>query len=293
MKKTIRFLAFVIVVLACLLVLGKYREELTVWWENAEFDIADIAAEALEEAKESVELNSGNYDIDEATMFSEEHPIWEGDMDKRQIVEATELPDALRITVSGCGLSVKESADDSIYIEGSGNYRMQGYVEENTLILSMVSKGELTKNMESAKVVLYLPKDWNYFDASITVGAGSVDVDTLSAATIAAEVGAGSLVMHNANTSDAKLSVGAGNLEYNGSVGQALEATVTAGMLDMSLEGDADDFNYEVNKIAGVIEIGDVVMKDKELSTEINNGASKTAGLQCTIGKIELSFTPM
>lgn len=295
MKRIKRLLFFALLLVAGVMVFKKYGpkfDDIAKWWENAEFDIVDIASDAITEVKKGMEQSSGNFDVDEATMFVEEYPIWEDALPMKKIADVSEVPDSVKITVSGCSLYVKESADGCVYVEGTGGYRLQSYVKDNILYMNVVSKGEITSANETVEATLYLPGKWNYFDTSISVGAGNVEMDKLSTASLNAEVGAGNLLLKDVVAAEVKLSVGAGNITFNGEVNKALEAEATAGMLGITLSGDVEDFNYDVSRVAGVIEIGDTSLKDTELSTTIDNGASKTASLKCAVGKIELSFTP-
>lgn len=300
MRKRVKELALVLV---CLVAMGALKpilkEELTDFDPSKISFNKEIFQEGLQSTKEflgnlgNMKLETGvNYDVEDAMTFVDTHEIWEDDLSKTYLTQG-ELPESMKVMVGGGNLIIEETSEEEIYIEAEGGFRLQGYVEAGQLTVSMVSKSVLTTDYESPEVRLYIPEDLNLFDVYIDAGAGDVYLNGVSAATMKAKVGAGTVVMEDMVISDADLSVAAGNMNLTGEVKGSVKAVLTAGKMHLQIDGKESDFDYRVSETAGSVLLdGEGVFTEDDKAAKIENGATKSMELYCTMGEIKVDFTP-
>ena len=253
--------------------------------------------EGLQSTKEflgnlgNMKLETGvNYDVEDAMTFVDSYEIWEDDLSKTYLTEG-DLPETMKVMVGGGSLIIEETTEEEIYVEAEGGFRLQGYVEDGQLTVSMVSKSVMSTDYDSPEVRLYIPENLNLFDVLIDAGAGEVRVNGLSAATMKAKVGAGTITMEDMVVSDTDLSVAAGSMNFSGEVRGPLKAILTAGKMNMQIGGEVTDFNYLVSETAGgVLLDGDSVFTEDDKAAKIDNGATKSMELYCTMGEIKVDF---
>ena len=239
-----------------------------------------------------MELETGvNLEVEDAMTFSERYEVWEDNLPKTYLTDG-ELPESMALLVGGGELYIEETDEEEIFIEAEGGFRLQGYVESGKLTVSLVSKSTLTTNRKSPKVYLYIPQNLNFFDIQIDVGAGELYIDGVSTATMTAKVGAGKTSMSDMVVSDADLSVAAGNMDFAGKIRGNAKCVLTAGKMNMQLDGEVTDYNYRVSETAGgVLLDGDSVYTEDDKAAQIDHGATKSIELYCTMGEIKVDFT--
>ena len=111
-------------------------------------------------------------------------------------------------------------------------------------------------------------------------------------ATMTAKVGAGKTSMSDMVVSDADLSVAAGNMDFAGKIRGNAKCVLTAGKMNMQLDGEVTDYNYRVSETAGgVLLDGDTVFTEDDKAAQIDHGATKSIELYCTMGEIKVDFT--
>jgi hypothetical protein len=62
------------------------------------------------------------------------------------------------------------------------------------------------------------------------------------------------------------------------------------GNITMQLEGEEEDFDYELDCVTGNLRIGDTEYSGLASSREVDNNAIKKMDLQCAMGNIEVEF---
>ena len=286
----------------CVYVAMSFRPYLReLWKEQPQEKIVldkNVWGDAKEKAKNFIsnlsemKIESGvNYNIEDATAFVETYEIWENSLEKTYLAKE-KLPESLRVTVGGGTLTIEPTTENAIYIEAEGGFRLQGFVEDGVLEIIMVSKSSFASDYEPAKVTLYLPEGLNFFKAEFGLGAGEILVNGLSAATLEIDVDAGAMEMTDVVALDADLYVSAGSMKFAGDVKKTLLTSITAGSIALEMEGSVNDFNYYASEVAGGIVLdGESVYTEEDEAAKIDNGATESMDLYCTMGEIKVDFT--
>lgn len=210
------------------------------------------------------------------------------------------------MSTSGCSkveLSVEAASVEivegktygSIYLTEAGEYiQCEQKVDDDTLEITVRRKGGI-KNISwedgRAHAVLVIPAGEMFHEMELSVGAGNINADTITANKLDLEAGAGSITIHSGNVYELNIDCAAGSVEYNGTVEQELEADCQAGSIELYLAGCKEDFNYKLEVSMGNIEIDGETYRSFETEKHFNNeGAVKKAELECEVGNIQILF---
>lgn len=252
------------------------------------------------------------FDPDDASIFDSSHTIWEGTFDKQMIWQGniTELT----LEVGGSMVDIEESGDGSIYIEGWNVGKLQAYVEAylpegGMLYVKSVRPANLWDEIKNSHITLYLPEDCSLDLVDVSLGAGQLQMEDLTVESMMASIGAGQLLMEDMVIGNLDVSLGAGELRVDGMEVQSLMASIGAGNMDfsgavnasaqiscsmgnvsMKLEGDKEDFDYQLDCVAGNMMIDGEVFAGAVVERTIDNGADKFMDIDCSMGNVEIDF---
>lgn len=248
----------------------------------------------------------GQYDDEHEVEFSDERHVFSGDVER--FCPGNNIRE-LEIDIGGCSFDTLASPDDKIYLEASGMYRFQGYVEDDTL--HVISVGRTPANVEDGMIHLYLPEGYRFHEVEAELGAGVMYFGDLYADSISLEVGAGEITVESARTLDLEVNVGAGNVNLFRvetdeldvevglgaftadavTIGREADVECAMGSVEMFLEGREQDFNYQLECAMGSIDLGPWSYTGLGQEKDINNGASRQIDLECSMGYINMQFT--
>ncbi len=197
------------------------------------------------------------------------------------------------ITISGLGKSSYYVKNGTLYIEGFlKTYGKTGWADDN-------------------EITVELPRGMELDQAEIEIGAGTLKIDDLLARSADIEIGAGEVVIEKADIRDYfTVEIGAGRLEtrnmkaenvelslnlgeclYQGEVGNNLDAQCNMGSMELLIEGEEEDYNYEIECAAGTIDMNGYSFDAVAAERNIDNGASGTFDISCNMGEIRIAFT--
>lgn len=252
------------------------------------------------------ELNSVDYDINDATNFSPDHEILTGEVEKYCIGENVQKLD---IQTGGSEFRVEASGDNSLYIEATNVGKLQTYMEEGTLIVRTTSGSQKWNDIKGDKITLYVPKDFHYSDICmelgagkmdvsglesdhivLKVGAGQIDAEQLTAQLLEANVGMGQINMTDITVQNLDAEVGAGGMTAKGTVKGDAGVKCSVGSLDLQLAGSETEFNYHLIGTMGNISLGGQDYSGVGMQRDIDNGAGKNLTAECAMGNITIRF---
>lgn len=252
------------------------------------------------------ELDSVDYDINDATNFSPEHEILTGQVDKYCIGENVQKLD---IQTGGSEFRVEASGDNSLYIEATNVGKLQTYMEEGTLIVRTTSGSQKWNDIKGDKITLYVPKDFHYSDICMELGAGKmnmsgldadhillkagagqINAEQLTAQVLEANVGIGQITMNNITVQNLDAEVGAGGMTVKGTVKGDAGVKCSMGSLDLRLAGNETDFNYHLIGTMGNISLAGQDYNGVGMQRDIDNGAGKSLTAECAMGSIAIRF---
>lgn len=218
----------------------------------------------------------------------------------------------LKIDMKAGKLEVAESDTEEIavYVE-SDNCDLSTELDEDTLkIIDNTSKKIITTY--NLHIIVYVPADANLDEIDINANAGEVDIttDSLNAATatlnvdagqltvdalhvekkLKVTVGAGEADINQVEADSASLDAGMGQISLDGKINGDIDADCGVGEIDLAIDGDEDDYNYDLSCGIGQISVGSLNYSALGNDKTISNGADKKLTLDCGIGAINVSF---
>lgn len=250
----------------------------------------------------------GSYNLDDASIFSDDYAVWKGDVEKQMICQGG--IEELNLEIGGSMVEIKQSDDENIYIEGKSVGKMQAYMEGGVLYVKAVRPANLMDEIKNSTITLYLPREDNALTMlDVSLGAGQLKLANLAVQNMAASIGAGQLLMEDMalgsldvslgagelRTQDVTVetltaSIGAGNMDFSGGIYSSAQITCSMGNVSMQLEGEKEDFNYQLNCVAGNMEIDGDSYAGAAVDQYIDNGAAKYMEIECSMGNVEVDF---
>ena len=208
----------------------------------------------------------------------------------------------LNIKINAADFSIK--AGDKFDIESnSDNFTVK--VKGSTLTISE-KKRIFYFNSYNAKLVLTVPKDYNFSKAAIETGAGRLNIEELITEKLSLELGAGEVdikklyasksadinggtgkvTIADSTLSKLDLDMGVGELNFTGELTGKCEIETGVGKADIKLTGNAQDYRIEIDKGLGKATIDGVEMQDGSIYGNGNTELELIGG----IGEIKLDF---
>jgi len=247
------------------------------------------------------------YDLDDVEIFNGGKEVLSGNISRMEL-EADKITD-FEISMGGGEFSIKNSGDEKFYLEAQNAEKLQVYTDDETLHLKAIRTKANDINMN---VILYIPKDLEYDEMKLELGAGIFKLDeAIEVEDFEGEVGAGQMLVENLICDNLKVSVGAGeflssnlvvkkeakweigagHIQVKGCLEGDLDVECSMGSVEFELQGKEEDFNYEIECLAGTVQIDDDKFSGVSEKRAISNGAAQEMNLECAMGEIEIDFT--
>lgn len=260
-------------------------------------------------------LNWGNDDWWEEQGWWEEHG-WSGNSENEysgtfsdiEIADGKDVRD-IDIKIGAAVLYIEESEDDMIRLEADTRGKIECYVEGEELKLNGI-KYPYKLNQSADVIYLYLPKGSIFENVKVEVGAGAVYGDGIKAQNMetetgagemeytkldiqeffGAEVGAGHLLIEDSVIGDGEFKAGMGAIEYDGKVLRDLDIDSDVGTISLSLSGQEQGQNYDLNCDVGTIMVGNTQYTHLFGDDYIDNNASALYEIDCSVGTVTIDF---
>jgi len=201
--------------------------------------------------------------------------------------------DSLNIIVGVGEFKVIPWEKNTFGVRITGIGRCRYYDDGSTLYLDGFdltgwrTTGNITRNN---KISLYVPDSIYYNDINISVGVGSLDITGLTARRLNSDSGVGSLNMSNMSVDRLTMINGIGESKFRGVVNGDVSVDTGVGSVSLRIEGNEDDFNYEISCSIGSVRVGNQSYSGLASVRSINNNADKNMRLYCAIGEISVRF---
>jgi len=163
------------------------------------------------------------------------------------------------------------------------------------------------KNQKS-EIVIYIPEKFKADDFNISLGAGTIEIDSVSGNNINFDVGAGKLQARELYSSKkANFTVGAGEIriDYASVYDTDIEAGVGSvkldgvikgdssidcgiGSVNLNLEGNEDYYNYYIDSGIGNVIINEDKYSFTDSTKKLSDNAKGEFDIQCGIGNVTI-----
>ncbi|MFT4105800.1 MAG: DUF4097 family beta strand repeat-containing protein [Lacrimispora sp.] len=150
-------------------------------------------------------------------------------------------------------------------------------------------------------ITIQIPE--NYHFSSVTLesshsrgfsgwkAAGSVmTAETISADKLRLETKAGVIKIGQAKAGRLEVESSAGSVEFTGRVDGDIYGECKAGSIQMELEGEKEDYNYDIECNVGEVNVAGESIAGLRSSKKKDNNAGKTMDLECSTGSIQVDF---
>lgn len=276
----------------------------------------------LEETGNAVENAIENISDGKLHLVFKDNKVLVGNDEYAQMVQINEdrsysAQDVKRLNlVLGAGVFTvkeKEVSDGNIEIHVQGVGECETFVKDQTLYVEGFQGIDIAvfghtefKN----EITIEIPANMTFEEVNVEVGAGIMDISSLEARELDAQIGAGELRLNNIVAGELSAEIGAGRMDaqnvtaqeaefsvsmgeciYNGIIKRELDAECDMGNMELMLEGNREDYNYEIECSAGNIEVDKSSWHALGMEKSINNGAAGTIDLTCNMGNITVSFS--
>ena len=247
------------------------------------------------------------YEIDDASMFSESYVVWKGDVERQMVAQGS--VGELNLEIGGSIIEIKDSPDGNIYVEGESVGKMQAYVEGDVLYIKSVRPANLADEIKNSSIILYLPEECSLRRLDLSLGAGQLKLKNRVVEDMEVSVGAGQLLLTDVTLNTLEVSLGAGelraqdvtvlsldasidmgNMDFTGAINESAEISCSMGNVNMDLEGNQEDFNFQLNCVAGNMEIDGERFSGAAMDRYIDNGAAKYMEINCSMGNVDIKF---
>ena len=259
-------------------------------------------------------IDFAGYEIDDASMFSESYAVWKGDVERQMVVNTRIMVvqgsvGELNLEIGGSMIEIKDSPDGNIYIEGESVGKMQAYVEGDVLYIKSVRPANLADEIKNSSIILYLPEECSLRRLDLSLGAGQLKLKNRVVEDMEVSVGAGQLLLTDVTLNTLEVSLGAGelraqdvtvlsldasidmgNMDFTGAINESAEISCSMGNVNMDLEGNQEDFNFQLNCVAGNMEIDGERFSGAAMDRYIDNGAAKYMEINCSMGNVDIKF---
>lgn len=268
------------------------------WMEDRGIYMRDGYVEGLKDFE--------GYDIEDASVFNKYHSVQNGDVS--YIFSGANVVN-MNLELGGCLFTMEESSDDTFYVEAENTGKFQTYEEGGTIYLKASKQTDLWNENKKCYITLYVPEDYSFSDITVDLGAGMVDLTSLSADSMTLNVGAGQITAEYLKADSVEITVGAGEMVVDDMDIENLNATVEAGhfsgsgrlsgngtakcsvgSLELDLEAEETDYDYAANCVAGSIDIGDSAYSGVSWEKVWSNGSGRLLDLECSMGQIAVTF---
>ncbi len=277
---------------------------------NSTADYPAAAKTGTVEKNSSNTNNADNDEISQAEDFFKEGKASDGYYEDDAVCDRNEIS-YISMDIGACELTVCEWDGNTYKIVGENTPGLKCYAQGNTLYLK--SSNNYFNPAKRHLVTLFVPEKVKLDNVMIDLGAGKgivtgikadeyeIDLGAgeiicrdIKAEDMNIDVGAGSASFKDCITDDLEMDIGAGSMTYEGDVNGNIYASCAMGSVEASINGDYQEYDYNIDVTAGNIEIlqqGDKLVSFEGLSSrKINNDAEKKMSLDCTMGSMSIRF---
>lgn len=266
-------------------------------------DILEGGQELMDDITDGYESFEG-YQIEDSSIFDKNYPTESGDVEHTIELSAADLS----VELGGCSLEILTAEDGICRVSTQNIGKLQVYQKGEELRIRGTRKAK--ENASQCKICLYLPEGYHWDEVDMELGAGSIYVESMDAGkldlevgagkldmnmviadSVEASVGAGEVILNGINVKRLELEVSMGSVSVNGTVSGNIDAECSMGNIDLYLTGFQEEFNYQLECMAGNIELeGQNYGKGITQTQKIDNGADKKIDLECSMGNILVNF---
>ena len=257
---------------------------------------------------DNLQLQNGTIDCD----FDNDYSTHSGTFTDDSAADASDIQD-LHVDMGGGTCTITVSKDNDFHVIGNSTGEYQYYTKSKTFYVTGFQQknvSNLSQVIKDNHIEIQIPKDFEFQDISIELGAGEMTIDSLICEkNISMEIGAGNVTVKELYAQDAEFEIGAGNLTvqngtievgsfevglgnliYAGNIEKDLSASCGMGNIELTLAENQKDHNYQLSCAMGNITVGRNDYSGAAFEQELDYDAKYTYTLDCAMGNIDVVF---
>lgn len=185
--------------------------------------------------------------------------------DSKVTVDIEEVPeDMLKY------LTVRRDGE-KLSIETEHNSRWETYMKNNT-------------GMITIEIPEYLQ------EASLSIGAGMMNVEEICAGELEIQVGAGTVNVDHFEASEMELTCGVGEAVIAGDASQKAKVECGIGSVTYYAAGSQSDYDYKLECGIGSLDVGENSYSGLAHEQSISNGTGREMEIECGLGNVTVTF---
>ena len=178
--------------------------------------------------------------------------------------------------------------------EGSAYQIFEEEGSLNVLLPSHWDHKNWTQELTEKEVIIYIPEFYNFEEIEIEQVAGHVQAEQLFAGELSLKVVSGNMGIGGGQVSELETECISGSLICLAAVGQSASVENISGFSKILLEGNKDNFDYEISQGSGKILLNEEQEENYGKNWDeksIDNGTGCQVNLDCVAGKIIVEYT--
>lgn len=227
---------------------------------------------------------------------------------------------SIEIDVDFGEVIIKQGNEFKIESKNIYNDEFESYMSGDTLVINHDNgswfeifnfRGNEDKHINgSPEITLYIPKDFHAEDLDISLGAGYMQIEKISADNVTIDagtgavnvqsvivleegyfsVGAGEIKVTDIQADNAEIDCGVGNIKMTGLITGESDVSCGVGKVVLDLKGDEKDYNYNVDCGLGSIKINDRSYRVSESAVVENDNARNEFNVDCGMGSVTINI---
>ena len=165
------------------------------------------------------------------------------------------------------------------------------YMDEDELKIVTKKRIVGVPGSRYGRLIIHIPKDYQFNEASLSLGRGFVHVSDIHAAELSVDVGAGEGAVENFTAGKAELKCGAGSMVVSGTADKKTEIDCGVGEVSYMAGGKEKDYNYKIDCGIGSIACGEASFSGIGAEKKIDNNAAKSMEITCGMGTVAVTFS--
>lgn len=204
--------------------------------------------------------------------------------------ESFEGVTVLKADLAAGDVRYEESDVDKITVRAEDNNRYQWKVDGSTLKIDSYHNNFRFYRNNRGRLIIQVPKGYNWDELHIDLSAGSFYADTISAGAADLEVRAGSLEIDQGVFGTLSAETAAGNIECRASVSGDIKLDCEAGKIDVWLDGAEEDYALDVSCNVGAVRVGDSYVAGLQADRKMNSSSGRKLKIGCNAGAVTVKF---
>ncbi len=164
------------------------------------------------------------------------------------------------------------------------------YMEGNELKLTSKKRFSGVNNIGRGTITIQIPKEMTFEEVSLSMGAGTLNVNSIYTRDLSVEIGAGEVNLDRFQADEAEFDCGAGSITATGDVRSSADISCGVGSVVFTALGREEEYNYDIECGVGEVMCGNDSYSGLGKDRHIDNNADKDISVEGGVGSVIIDF---